>query len=133
MLWEVNEHELSNLGMQKKTLEVSPEDSEAEFYTQCIDYERDLSESCQYDPEFIMRIDELCENYTLDELQQMKSVYSEDLFSAQNDLLTFMSVNSGELSPEQHAEFEQCLRKLEEAIIGNTILANAIEEEMKDE
>jgi len=133
MLWEVNEHELSNLWMQKKTLEVSPEDSEAEFYTQCIDYERDLSESCQYDPEFIMRIDELCENYTLDELQQMKSVYSEDLFSAQNDLLTFMSVNSGELSPEQHAEFEQCLRKLEEAIMGNTILANAIGEEMKDE
>ena len=48
MLWEVNEHELSDLGMQKKTLEVSPECSEVEFYAQCIDYERELAESCQY-------------------------------------------------------------------------------------
>lgn len=133
MLWEVNEHELSDFGMQKKTLEVSPECSEVEFYAQCIDYERELAESCQYDPEFIVRIDELCENYTLDELQQMKSVYSEDLFSAQNDLLTFMSVNSGELSLEQHAEFEQCLKKIEEAIMVNTMLENAIGEEMKEE
>lgn len=133
MIWEVNEHELSDFGMQKEPLEISPGCSEAEFYAQCIDYERELAESCQYDPEFIVRVDELCENYTLDELQQIKSVYSEDLFSAQNELLTFMSLNSGDLSPEQQAEFEQCLEKIEDAIMGNAILAAAIEEEVKDE
>ena len=79
MLWEVNEHELSDFGMQKKTLEVSPEDSEADFYAQCIDYERELAESCQYDPEFIVRIDELCENYTLDELFSKCDVVSNHL------------------------------------------------------
>ena len=116
MLWEVNEHELSDWGLQKAHLELSPECTEAEFYAQCIDYEKQIAESCQYDPEFVMRVEELCDNYTLDELQKMKSEFSEDLFSAQNELLTFLSFHSGELSPEQQADFNLDVEKIEDAI-----------------
>lgn len=133
MLWEVNEHELSDFGLQKESLEISPECSEAEFYAQCSDYEKQVAECCQYDPDFTMKIEDLCENYTLDELQKMKSVFSEDLFSAQNELLTFLSVNSGKLSPEQQSEFACYLEKVEDAITCNVMLDIAIEEEIKDE
>ena len=133
MLWEVNEHELSDFGLQNEHLEIIPDCSEAEFYTQCINYEKQIAESCQYDPEFIVKIDELCENYTLEELQKMKSVFSEDLFTAQNELLTFISVNSGGLSIEQQEVFFSCVEKVEDAILCNVMLDTAIKEEMKDE
>lgn len=133
MLWEVNEHELSDFGLQNEHLEIIPDCSEAEFYTQCINYEKQIAENCQYDPEFIVKIDELCENYTLEELQTMKSVFSEDLFTAQNELLTFISVNSGGLSVEQQEVFFNCVEKVEYAILCNMMLDTAIKEEMKDE
>ena len=133
MIWEANEHELSSWGMQKNHLEISPDCSEAEFYSECIDYEKTIEECCQYDPEFIMKVEELNEKYTLEELQQMKSYYAEDLFSAKNELLTFLSVNSDNLSPEQQKEFACCVEKIEDAITCNAILDAAIEEEVEDE
>lgn len=133
MLWEINEHELNDLGLQKARFDISSECTEAEFYAQCIDYEKQIAESCQYDPEFIMKVEDLCDNYTLDELQKIKSVYSEDLFSAKNDLLTFLSLHSGELTPEQQADFNLYVEQIEDTILCCAMLDTAIEKELEDE
>ena len=134
MLFELQEHELNLDGIPRPELEFNSELTEAEIAVSVIDYEKAMRESCVYDPGFNLKITDLCENYSLDELQSALSLSSSDLFSARNELERFVSVNTGascELPPELQSAFAEYRDRLADAIARNEMIKTAIDLKMQ--
>lgn len=129
MQFPIAEHELRMEGLQPEPLEFKYPLSEAAISTKITDYERDVRESCEYDPMFVMRIEALQDNYSLDELKYVLSASSGDMFSARNELERFVSLNTEpgkDLPPEAQRGFAECCKKLAYAVIRHEMLQNAI-------
>ena len=130
MLFSIDEHELCLDGLSREHLDLDRNDlSEAELSVSIIDYERNIRESCVYDPAFSRKITDLCNNYSLDELESALSLSSSDVFAARNDLERFISVNigmDGELPPELQSQLAEYQAVLESAIVRNEMLKTAI-------
>ena len=130
MFYSLDEHEMRIEGINKPQLELGSKFSPLELEVRCVDFEKKIAEDCLYLPEFWYRIDELCKHYTTNDLLRASSLYATDLFSARNELLQFMSVNSaceGKIPSELKNEFERLQKKLSNAIIYDKMLRIAIE------
>lgn len=128
MLFSLDEHELRTEGLQHKPLEFGQELTETAISVSVIDYERSVRESCEYDPVFNDRIEDL-QSYSLDELESALSLSSSDLFSARNDLERFVAVNvdmNGKIPPEMQQHFVECREKLSAAVVRHEMLLTAI-------
>ncbi len=135
MLYSLDEHEMRIEGINKPQFELGRKLAPLELEAQCIDFEKKIAEDCLYLPEFSYKIDELCKNYTTNDLLRAHSLYATDLFSVRNELLQFMSVNSsfeGEIPDNLRNEFERLQKKLSDAIIYDKMLKIAIEIKQQD-
>lgn len=130
MLYSIDEHEMNLAGIAKPSLDLGTKGSQIELDTRYADFERTVEDYCLRDPMFSSQIDELCQNYTEQELQHAASLYAGDLFSARNDILQFMSINcdqKGEIPTGLVEYYKELQSKLSEAAIYNKMLQIAIE------
>lgn len=131
MSFGMREHELRLEGTPHERLELKAGLTEAELSATLIDYEKKISESCALDPVFTRKVNDLCNNYSLNQLQTVRSLESEELFSARNALERFVSLNMANqsaehLSEETLKEFSDCAKRLETAILNRKMLETAI-------
>lgn len=125
MLYSIDEHEMSLTGIAKPSLDLGTKRTQLELDSRYADFERTVEDYCLRDPMFSSQIDELCQNYTEQELQHAASLYADDLFSARNDILQFMSINcdwNGEIPADLLGDYKELQSKLSEAAIYSKIL-----------
>ena len=125
MLYSIDEHEMNLAGIAKPSLDLGTKGSQIELDTRYADFERTVEDYCLRDPMFSSQIDELCQNYTEQELQHAASLYADDLSSARNDILQFMSINcdrNGEIPADLLGDYKELQSKLSEAAIYSKML-----------
>ena len=129
-LFGMKDHELRMEGIPHEHLELKSAITEVGLATALIDYEKTIGENCIWNPMFTQKVNDLCSNYSMNQLQLAQSMGSEELFFARNALERFVSLNMAgrpeQLSPETLKEFSDCSRRLETAILNQKIVAMAI-------
>ena len=134
----MDEHELRMEDIPHEHLELQSSITEVGLAAALIDYEKKIGENCIWDPAFTQKVNDLFNNYSLDQLQLARSQASEELFFARAEMERFVSLNMADrpaeqLSAETLNGFSACSKRLETAILNREMLKTAIEIKSQDQ